>query len=470
MNSRLAISVLLIAALPAFAQKRSAADLTILSRSILSKHCAKCHDDKAIRTDLRVLDHNLLTKDRLVPWVKAKEPTASQVIEMIEEGSMPPGRNPKVSADEVGILKEWIESGAAAYPLRFDDEFAYATILADAEKAGPETGANYRYLSLHHLADEGELSKARATFLAETASVLKAGAVIQPLDPTQTIFRFDLQKAGWHHKPFKKLNEKGEDAGQADGNLFDVVLLEYPYATYPEKSAAFDKLASTFLVHARQVRPVPFVRGDWFAEATTTSQLADDLRNLIQLFEPVPPGLAKPKMAELAAAKKITIPAVDAWRGADPTGDPSVKGLKVETIDFSLNMPKSRFAPNQRFRLRITAEEPMYYQLLWVDSTGKVDTRTNVEAYDPAKGAKDIILPVEGGLGDELGKERLTVFASPRPFAAGEAWRARHETKSIERFVHPFFAMKKRGEVFAPEMDDAKITRRTVYIEIAKKE
>jgi hypothetical protein len=470
----LSLALVFLFASSALAQKLSPADLAIRSRAILAKHCTECHGDKPTRSELQVLDHSHWKKERSVPLVRPKDPTASQVLDLIEEGSMPPGKHPKLRAEEVAVIRDWVASGAAAYPVRFDDEFAHAKILADVQKYEPDDTASFRYLSLHHLAADGsnaDLQKARTEFLTAVMSVLRAGAEVQPIDPTETIFKIDLQTAGWHHLLFKKIDKKGLDGGPADGNLFDVVLLEYPHAVIPENSPAYEKLGAAFLKPARQVRPIAFVRGDWFAEITTTSPLADDLSELIGRIEVVvPPGLLRPKPASTKKPASVpgAIGALDAWHGSDPNGPSSVKGLKVGILDFTKKQPRSRFQPDDRFWLRVSADEPMYFQYIWVNSIGEINTPGEVRSYDPTDGPKDIVLPLEGGLNDELGKERVIVFAAPREFKPAEGWRARHETKTIERFIHPLLPLKPKGEGYVPDIESAKVSRLTVTIEIVK--
>jgi mono/diheme cytochrome c family protein len=471
---RLSTVSLLLAASIAAAQKPSPADLAVQSRAILAKHCSQCHGGKASRSTLNILDYPQLVKDRPVQFVRSKEPTASQMLELIEEGSMPPGTHAKLSEADIGILRNWVANGAVAYPIRFDDEFAYATILADVTDAGPDKAAGYRYLTLHHIAANApvaDLTKARNEFRDAVESVVKVNGAIKAIDSTDTVFRLDLEKAGWHHRPFKKLDDKGEDAGPADGNLYDVVLLEYSLGIVPQNSPIFEKLGTVFLKPARLARPFAFVRGDWFARTATASPLADDLRELIKLYEQVPAGLERPRAASEVTAKveASAIPAVDAWHGGDPPGPPSVKGFSVQTLGLD-NKPRSRFRPNDRFKLRVTAEEPMHFQYLWVNSSGQIDKHSQVVAFDPAQGPKDIVLPPEGGLGDESGRERLIVFGSPTAFPSAEVWRSRHQTKVIERFVHPFFPLKRQGDGLVPDMSDAKVSRRTVQIEIVKSE
>jgi hypothetical protein len=220
---------------------------------------------------------------------------------------------------------------------------------------------------------------------------------------------------------------------------------------------------------ARQVRPFAYVRGDWFARAATTSPLADDLRELMKLYEPIPQGLDRPRAPTTLKAEASQISAVDAWYGGDPPSPPTVKGLTVQTLDLA-NKPRSRFRPNDRFKLRVTAAEPMHFQYAWVNSFGQIDKHSQVVAFDPAKGPRDIELPPEGGLDEKPGDERLIVFASPAAFPSAEVWRAHHPTKVIERLVHPFFPLKRHGDGIVPDMGDAKVTRRTVRIEIVESE
>src|SRR5271166_637277 len=112
----------------------SPGDLAIHARSILKQQCADCHDGKAgSRSSLQILDFAQLTSParKLPPFVKKGAPLASQVIEFIEDGSMPPGNRPKLSAADAAVVKAWIEGGAPAYPRQFDDGFAHGMILAD---------------------------------------------------------------------------------------------------------------------------------------------------------------------------------------------------------------------------------------------------------------------------------------------------------------------------------------------------
>jgi hypothetical protein len=180
----------------------------------------------------------------------------------------------------------------------------------------------------------------------------------------------------------------------------------------------------------------------------------------------VPPGLAASKSTKVTKPIASSVPAVDASYGIDPDGESTVKGLKVETIDFSQNKPRDKFKPDERFRLRISADQPMFYQYVWVNSAREIETYSKVHQYKPGE-PDTYLLPSEGGLGDALGFEKIMVFASRTEFAKGEIWRSRHQTKAIERYYHPFFALKQQGTAL-PDSADAAITRRTVTIEVVK--
>src|SRR5206468_2365215 len=110
-----------------------------------------------------------------------------------------------------------------------------------------------------------------------------------------------------------------------------------------------------------------------------------------------------------------TLPAIDAWYGADSPDPASVKGLKSELIDSS-GKPGDRFRPGDQLRLRISADEPMYFQYVLVNSDGRIARQSKVDAYEPSNEPLDVRVTAAGGLSDEPGKARLIVFVSPRRF------------------------------------------------------
>ena len=131
------IALVLVPALAVAQDEYAAADAAVAARSVLEKHCLNCHGDKPIRTTVKVLDHKGLTApkgpDRPIPFFSLMKSEVSLAIELIEEGSMPPGSLPKVPKPEIDILKDWVATDPASTG-KFDEEFAYKAILADIEK------------------------------------------------------------------------------------------------------------------------------------------------------------------------------------------------------------------------------------------------------------------------------------------------------------------------------------------------
>jgi serine/threonine-protein kinase len=91
-----------------------------LVRDILRRHCLECHgrNPGRIKKNLDILDHrSLLDSARRI--VVPGAPDDSRLIQRIADGSMPPEeeevRLPRVSEEELVILKEWILGGAPPF-------------------------------------------------------------------------------------------------------------------------------------------------------------------------------------------------------------------------------------------------------------------------------------------------------------------------------------------------------------------
>jgi mono/diheme cytochrome c family protein len=475
------------------------ARLAVRARAILMKHCAACHGGKDSRSTLQVLNHTQMVRVRHAQFVTPQQPDLSLAIELIEQGSMPPGRYDKLSKEEIKDLRAWIATGAAAYPAKFDDEFAYQAILADVRKIkGNAELQDSRYLSIHHLADTSspaELSIRRANFLRDLDEVRIPGAPPpKAVDSTHTIFRIRLKESGWQHEAFRKILEDGTDEELKNTNLFDLVLLEYPHAIIPTESKSFDELAVRFLQPAQQVRPIPFVRGDWFVAVTTSRPLTTDLHYLMAEFEHNPPKAFRKKPIDLPVRTTepmplytgpgYRLPALDAWFEPDPPdGRPAVRGLSVKTMPArgKGDSPIHTFRPGETFRLRISADENdgMVYQFIWINSKRRVDTPSDVMAYQSGmpsphfyglprvRDKKQIVLDDV----KEAEKEEIRIFAAAgqTQFPVGVKWRTGLRLHVVERFVHPFFPLKKVGDQVTVDLSDARITRKTAHIEIVPK-
>jgi mono/diheme cytochrome c family protein len=91
-----------------------------LVRAILQRHCLECHGRHPGREkkNLNVLDHRRLL-DGARRIVVPGSPEDSRLLQRISDGSMPPEeeeiRRPRLSEDELTILKQWILGGAPAF-------------------------------------------------------------------------------------------------------------------------------------------------------------------------------------------------------------------------------------------------------------------------------------------------------------------------------------------------------------------
>lgn len=87
---------------------------------IFQQRCAKCHgaedENGEVRTEVSL---SLLEYERVMigsefgTVVEAGDPDGSFLVDMITEGTMPPeGEGDKVPAEEIALIRAWIEQGA----------------------------------------------------------------------------------------------------------------------------------------------------------------------------------------------------------------------------------------------------------------------------------------------------------------------------------------------------------------------
>src|SRR4051794_29083041 len=111
--SRLAPLLALIAALPAAAGD---ADLAARAKEAFRAHCAECHGGAKARAGVTVLDRDgRIQKQKAVPG-KPDDPVLSQLVTATDESLMPPTGRPRLSAEQVDVIRKWIAAGAPAFP------------------------------------------------------------------------------------------------------------------------------------------------------------------------------------------------------------------------------------------------------------------------------------------------------------------------------------------------------------------
>lgn len=451
-------SLILLAVLasPAFAQSgpRERGDLILRARSILKTHCAACHGPGGPSFD--ILDHATLTGPHPVPF--AKPGGRSQIIEFLEDGSMPPAGKPRPSPEEIGVLKAWIAAGAPAYPRAFDDVYVAAAVEGDAKSRKPVE--NFRYITFANRID-GESgvvslrdaeSKLRASLQSATSA--KRSVSLEHVDPTGVVYRLDVEKLGWTEPDrFEEINLNGAAGNAADFLTVDLIQLEYPFGPI--------------------AKPLPkgrlnVFRGDWLIEALAHgSPLAADLRSMAELSdaksgdESHGPKLTFAKL-DTPSAKGVP-PPVTAWYGSDRT-------TNLLSVQFEVKGRKPPYAVKESEPVFLEATSNrggrgVVFSLL---PDGTVRQHTPIEAVlkqgEPSnfRGALKLTLP---GSADEA-RERFILFATDEVLPKFTIIRSQH-AEDFEKKEHaPVWRIIADPTV---KFDPARVVRHTIELRVTKK-
>ena len=250
------------------------------AQAVLRHYCLTCHGGKGelLKADLQVLDRNLLLQRKLV---RPRDAAGSLLLQLVDYGAMPPGELPKPQPGEVRALREWIASGAADFPSNHGDAYVIRQIQNDMLTLDAKKELPYqRYISFNHLLTDDPAADPTlwrdALLKALNHLSLKPEPVpVTAIDPMGAIFRVDERRLGWDVQPFETPEKT---ANRLD--LFDLVLLEYPFATVLPRFDGGQKILAEFMRKANPVRPILYVRGDWFVTMATQSPLYEDLLQL----------------------------------------------------------------------------------------------------------------------------------------------------------------------------------------------
>jgi serine/threonine protein kinase len=108
--------------------QQTAVRLAPRARQLLQQYCYSCHgqDPKHIEGNLDVLQYHVLVDPERDPrLVVRQDVAASYLIHRIEDGTMPPRKEeefPRMSSDELEVLKKWVAGGAPPWPDPVPDE------------------------------------------------------------------------------------------------------------------------------------------------------------------------------------------------------------------------------------------------------------------------------------------------------------------------------------------------------------
>lgn len=292
--------VLLIGSLNGFCLAEDADPAAV--KQIFRTRCLECHGDIRREADLHIFEI-----DSYVGEGKAVVPgdlDQSYLFDMIasedESYRMPESPRPALSVSEVEIVRHWISGGAPDFPVDVQnpvegdsitlkpsgDNYVLERILDFLKSVPRDQRIYYRFFSSNHLVTSGataeelklnELALAKAVnHLSWQPSLVQPTAIDGELG---SVFAIDIRRLGWHEHLFHAVTSHGSQLAE-QFDLFDMVLLEYPYGIVSVGSENYDQLAETFLQPAGLIRPIPYVRIDWFVSVVTQPTMYEDMLQL----------------------------------------------------------------------------------------------------------------------------------------------------------------------------------------------
>jgi hypothetical protein len=500
---------------------RRRGDLAIHARDILHRYCSGCHDGGPnSRGRLNVMSSGGLSPTRKppVPFVAPGKPADSQIVQFIEDRSMPPGKHPRPTPDDVGALKEWITAGAPGYPAAFDEKTTIEALLGDVaglQKKDPKSVEFFRYISFAdvvstnpHVKKLGEVQD-RLEQAFRLIGGRQGEGLLEPVDSTATLFRINLHKIGWDApEVFRRVDQTGVFRPPPQVSAYDVLLLEYPYASEPAENGL---PVLGYIKQAKLRRPIPYVRGDWLADAllppgndpTKGSPLAQDMRSLTELSDALaahgwplgqnwdaPCGTASrpfggastvPPVPRSQAARPV-LP-LDSWYLGDVRPDGVNFRLDVELVDTRDGKVLPSVAADTPFKLKVRTQGQLWFVLLQVRPDGTVKRLltdrdrsmmlgASFEDVDElyAQGSQNEKRPFRFGKvpgGEQQATEYLVLFASREklPLPANIVIvKSRHREAGCEQKVPVYrFLFDSEKE---PQFDPAKVVRKVIPVRV----
>jgi mono/diheme cytochrome c family protein len=485
--------------------RREKGDLAIRARAILKKHCLECHGGAESRGRIAVLNHArlLATGPNPVPFVAPGQETGSQIIQFLEDGSMPPGDRPHPTEDEIKTLREWIRAAAPSYPRDFDDRATLEAMLADVQEHVADA-PHLRYFSLAHLIrDDAPLPDLKAVENNLQRALVWCGvkppagmAAAEPVDGTATLFRFDVRLAGWDNRELFYRSPRGGLTDIYRLTPYDLILLEYPHGFGVATEDPIARRLDEYLSAAGLSRRVPFLRADWLAEKLAVkAPLADDLRSLRELGEALKkagsPELGKEEKmpcgpatrpfaarnpappAPKAEAVRPILP-LSAWYSGDCQAVQPPAAVSMEPVDPG-GKTLTTMPAGTKFRLKVTTDRRVNFVLLNVFADGDVAILRTKQAGFLEAGAHFLSPENVGAFvmtgaptGEAKANEYFVLLASTEKFEPPIVVRSRHSDgpDCREKGNYPIFRFVFDGDA---KFDQSLVVRKVVAVTITEK-
>ncbi len=246
--------------------------------AVLDKHCARCHQDGALKEGLtksksgfgHVLDMRRLAQD--TKFVVQGKPIGSKLYDVIGEYSFPAMPDDCTESAcfptdaEMAAVSDWIEGllNAAPPPRPFIPlEEMFQLAHADLQAQPTNRRDRIRYLTLRPLHNDTDVSPENLDgYRAATVKLLNALSWnplpfrFEQVDEHSTLIRIFLPDLDWDHATWALLEE------------------QYPYAMESATDPHLSQLQT--LAGTR----VPVMRADWFAATASVSPLYYDILRL----------------------------------------------------------------------------------------------------------------------------------------------------------------------------------------------
>ncbi len=250
------------------------AELGTQARRILGTYCHRCHKGEGSESGYAFnVKHAASLIDGSV--VVESDSESSELYGAMFRGRMPPRNRPQLprpSAEEVEIVKRWIEAGAKEFPTpKPRDPISLKTTLQQIHRhvsdASRDDLTNLRFFSLTHLyndpdVDEDYLRTTRAALSKAINGMSWEPRISLPkaIDDNQTVFAIDLSELGWTREHWNELVAK------------------YPYAVSygSQDDSELDELDGK-IQRMRGSRESYILRADWFVAVATKPPLYHSL-------------------------------------------------------------------------------------------------------------------------------------------------------------------------------------------------
>lgn len=284
-------------------------------KQIFRSRCVECHGENRSEAGLDLFDRDSLVGDGtpVIPSDVGQSVLFDYVASDDEDFRMPPAPRSPLSKIEIEAIRTWIAAGAPAFPddvsppqaTRLDpantsiseSEYVLSRIAQFLHRTPREDRPFLRFFSSSHLVSGGVTQDALETQRRALAKAINhlswQSEIVHPIEVDAedgTILAVDIRKLGWHRNPLVPIKATHPNAfttqkSSVKFDFFDLILLEYPYGLTYENSEAFDELRHLLIEPAQLIRPIPFLRIDWFVCNALQSPLYEDLLQLPHQLE-----------------------------------------------------------------------------------------------------------------------------------------------------------------------------------------